>query len=186
MAYLHLVSAIEVASQVVIFDYDQLLDDEARQMLLRLQNIREAQESAKDDCIAVETFLRSKLLRQVRRRFVETVVIHLDDGFYLTAADGTTLGCFTPETIRQNVAAAYDLRSRYLHRGRTFSSYVITAWSGRGEIPIGRLQAEDAEFSKIISRAPTIVGMERIVRYMLLKLGSRNGGVALNSEGHDA
>jgi hypothetical protein len=184
-AYLHLVSAIEVASHVVDFDHDQLLDNEARQMLLKLQNIREAHGSAKDDCIAVETFLRSRL-KQVKRRFVETVLMHLDDGFYLTAEDGTTLGSFTPETIRQNVAAAYDLRSRYLHRGERFGKYVTTTWAGRGEIPFGRLQAEDAEFSRIVSRAPTIAGMERIVRYVLLKLGSRNGGVVLNDEGHDA
>jgi hypothetical protein len=183
-AYLHLVSAVEVASHVVDFDHDQLLDNDARQMLSKLHKIREAHGSAKDDCIAVETFLRSRL-KQVKRSFVETVLMHLDEGFYLTAEDGTTLGCFTPETIRQNIAAAYDLRSRYLHRGERFGSYVTTAWAGRGEIPIGRLQAEDAEFSRIVSRAPTIAGMERTVRYVLLKLGSRNGGVVLN-EGYNA
>ncbi len=184
-AYLHLVSAIEVASHVVAFDHDQLLDNETRQMLLKLQKIREAHGSAQEDCMAVETFLRSRL-KQVKRIFVETVLMHLDAGFYLTAEDGTTWGCFTPETIRQNVAGAYDLRSRYLHRGERFGRYVTTAWAGRGEIPIGRLQAEDAEFSRVVSRAPTIAGMERIVRYVLLKLGYRNGGVVLNDEGHDA
>jgi hypothetical protein len=89
VAYLHLVSAIEVASQLVDFQHDQLLDEEARRMFLKLQNIQEAHGSAKDDCIAVETFLRSKL-RQVKRRFVETVLMHLDNGFYLTGEDGTT------------------------------------------------------------------------------------------------
>jgi hypothetical protein len=185
VAYLHLVSAIEVAAHLTDFDCDQLLDEEARQALFKLQNIREVHESSKEACIAVETFLRRRL-KQVKRSFVETVLMHLDDGFYLTGEDGTTLYCFTPETIRQNVAAAYDLRSRYLHRGEPFGSYVTTAWPGRGEIPIGRLQAKNAEFSKIVSRAPTIAGMERIVRYMLLKLGSENGGVVLDDEGHDA
>lgn len=70
------------------------------------------------------------------------------------------------ESFRSAIAAAYDLRSRYVHTGVPFGGW-ISFW--QNEVQIGRPVVEDKELGKILALAPTFTGLERVIRYCILR-----------------
>ena len=77
----------------------------------------------------------------------------------------------------KSMASAYDLRSRYVHTGVPFGSWISLAMSGdNNEIQVGApIVKEDKELGKLIGHAPTFVGLERVTRYVLLRFAEKHG-----------
>lgn len=73
--------------------------------------------------------------------------------------------------IERNIGAAYDLRSRYLHDSiPPFGGWVRTHYGpGREDVGHGRAVHDDKAFAKLIGRAPKLDGLERLIRYCVLK-----------------
>lgn len=82
------------------------------------------------------------------------------------------------QDIEQAMKAAYDLRSRYVHTGVHFGSWVRS--DPQLEQIAGSPLVDDEEFKKILMRAPNLTGLERVMRYSLLKI-AQNAGADLAS-----
>jgi hypothetical protein len=64
-------------------------------------------------------------------------------------------------SFRERLAAAYDLRSKYVHTGKPFSNW-ISQETNRYETQLGQPRTGDIEFDKLLARAPTYLGLERL------------------------
>lgn len=168
VAYLHLITAGEILSSAFDFEQSDILDSQAKSFLSRIRD-------ASSDGPELASLVSTRLL-QVKRRFVQAILRLVDPGFFARSEASTSFGRFREETFTNVIAAAYDLRSRYVHTGIPFGRWI---WHGAGgsnnEVQEGRPVVSDADFGKILAKAPTYVGLERVVRYSLLRFAETQG-----------
>lgn len=174
VAYLHLITAGEILSGRGLFEYtkeERLAPDDVN-LLRRL-------ETCLDDGREIAKQLSGRLLG-IRRTFVRSLVSLLDDAFYTNAEREGTSRSFVPGNIESRVGAAYDLRSKYVHTGAPFGRWVAPR-RGRGDVQLGAPRVGDRELGRILRRAPTFGGLERLIRYCLLKYMKSKGMLAMSS-----
>jgi hypothetical protein len=70
--------------------------------------------------------------------------------------------------IAKQIEGGDEVGSLYVHTGQTFGGWVEPCGSN-WEVPIGKPIIEDKELVKILVRSPTLIGMERIIRFCLLR-----------------
>jgi len=170
VSYLHLISAGEILSNFHDFDKLDLLDDTTKEYLA---NIREGLDNGEK----VASHIEGRLLL-VKRRFVETIVGLIDKNFFEKSEAGDGIGSLKVESFRRTISAAYDLRSKYVHTGAPFGNWVALQMGGRNtEIQVGKPVISDKGLSKILEHAPTLIGLERVVRYCLLQFALRHGAL---------
>lgn len=167
VAYLHLISAGEILSNYHDFDKPVLLDDEMKGYLKKIRI-----ELVDGEKIAGR--IEARLLF-IKRRFIETINNFIDPSFFNQSEADWELGQFKPETFRQSVAAAYDLRSKYVHTGTPFGRWISLRLRGNNEVQIAKPVLDDKDFAKVIHRAPTFIGLERLIRYCLIRFAERHG-----------
>ncbi len=97
------------------------------------------------------------------------------DGSFFDRPEATAeRGLLKADSFRDSVAAAYDLRSRYVHTGTPFGN-----WIGPGstyhETQLGLPVTGDKELGRILAKAPTYVGLERVTRHALLRFAQSRG-----------
>lgn len=172
VAYLNLITAGEVLSNAFDYDKDSLLDD---QIILALSKLEESiQDGAK-----IVRMVKGRLL-QVKKRFVRTICDLIDDDFFLHSDVDDEWKALKKDSFEKAVSSAYDLRSKYVHTGVAFGGWIRPLGPGLvTEVQVGTPVVNDKEFEKILTAAPTYVGLERIIRYCLLKYGEMNGAVNL-------
>lgn len=164
VAYLHLITAGEMLSNYHEYEKTTLMDDETKHVLKQIRS--ELQNGNK-----IADFISSRLLL-VKRRFVETIINHVDDSFFNRTESREKYGQFKKETFRNSISAAYDLRSRYVHTGVPFGGW-ISFW--QYEVQFGQPVVEDKGLGKILALAPTFTGLERVIRYCLLRFAELHG-----------
>jgi len=79
--------------------------------------------------------------------------------------------------------AAYDLRSKYVHTGQPFGSWVRPRGQTIEEVQVGRPVVTSADLAKTLADAPTLVGLERVLRYALLRFASEHSLISERSTG---
>jgi len=167
VAYLHLVTAGEILSGFQKHGDDVLLAEETVKALRRIR-----EELPDGDRVAR---LLAGQLRGVKRRFVEAIMGFVDPGFF-ERSEAHEFGKFTEDEFRESVSAAYDLRSRYVHTGQAFGQWVASRVSGENnEVQIGQPVVDDRKLARILQFAPTYVGLERVIRYCLLRFAQSQG-----------
>ena len=169
IAYLHFISAGEILSNFHDFDKLDLLDDTTKEYLA---DIREGLNKGGK----VARHIEGRLLL-IKRRFVQTIVGLVDSSFFERSEAGDDgVGSFKAENFQRSMAAAYDLRSKYVHTGAPFGSWVSLQLGGRNtEVQVGKPVINDKGLSKVLEHAPTLVGLERVIRFCLLQFAVRNG-----------
>jgi len=168
VSYLHLISAGEILSNFHDFDKLDLLDDTTKEYLASIRK-------SLDNGEKVASHIEGRLLL-VKRRFVETIVGLVDASFFEKSEAGDGIGSLKAESFRKSISAAYDLRSKYVHTGAPFGNWVTSQMGGRNkEVQVGKPVISDKDLSKILEYAPTLVGLERVVRYCLLQFALRHG-----------
>ncbi len=105
-------------------------------------------------------------LRGIRRSFVTTLTTLLDSDFF-DSQDDPPFHNLNVEGIGKAIGSAYDLRSVYLHSGAPFGNAVTTGYP-YSFIP-GELKQGNRKLRKATKHAPTFVGMERVIRYAILR-----------------
>jgi hypothetical protein len=167
VAYLHLITAGEILSSFFPYEKDELLDAETKHYLDQVG-------SGMADGPRIARFFSGKL-HLVKRRFVETIV-RLTEGvnFFDRSESSQQYASLKSETFRESVAAAYDLRSTYVHTGVPFGQWVSENHCNN-EVQIGKPLLGDTETEKILFRAPTYIGLERIIRHSLLRFAQMKG-----------
>jgi hypothetical protein len=158
VAFLNLVTAGEVLSSGFAFTDDELFDDETRNVLntIKVQAGQDIHDRVKGR------------MYQVRRKFRLTLSRLLNDDFFSGAESQDKWCILTKEKIESRINAAYDLRSRYLHTGARFGGW-IQPTAHLWEVAVGQPVVEPADWKKILSTTPTFIGLERLIRFALLR-----------------
>jgi hypothetical protein len=165
-AFLHFITCGEILSNFREYEDRELLDTK---MLHDLKRIA----SNMDGGDKIANRIRGRLF-QVRRKFVLTVTPLLSDAFYQGHESTEAFCALKAEDIDRRVKAAYDLRSLYVHTGRPFGGWIARTTRYIEEIQLGTPVIEDKKFKKIISDSPTLIGLERIMRFCLLSFIHRH------------
>ena len=159
LSFLALVNAGEVLASALEFSEEEVYDAETRELL--------AEVSEKLGDVKAER-VRQRFF-QIRRRFRVGLGKLVNAAFFAGSESQDDLFKFKPEDFGTRIAAAYDLRSIFLHAGKTFGGWVAPFDHRNAEVSIGTPAYGDAEWKKLISRIPTLVGMERVIRFCLLR-----------------
>ncbi|MFG1279765.1 hypothetical protein [Xanthobacter autotrophicus] len=165
-AYLHLITAGEIVSNLHDVPDEDALDEEARALLDRI-----AKEMS--DGTKVASFLRGRL-RGIKRRFVSVILSMIDDTFFDRREAAEQFGSFRKDDFRKRIAAAYDLRSRFVHSGYPFGGWINLQMT-RFEVQLGKPVVPDKEMAEVLARAPLFSGLERVIRYVLLTFAAELG-----------
>ncbi|MFB0875822.1 hypothetical protein [Sphingobium sp. sgz301303] len=182
VAYLHLITAGEIIANHKPFVEAEHLDEQTR---TALERIEQEMEGGK----ALASQLRGKL-RGIKRRFVSAIASYIDPGFFERTEATDAFSAFRADNFSQRLGAAYDLRSKSVHTGRPFGTWIAARNDG-AEVQHGQpVIEEDKELAKILYRAPTFVGLERVLRYALIgfaqELGAEMSDIGKGgSEGED-
>ncbi len=169
IAFLDLIMCGEILSYFFYYDQDNLLDDNMKQDLIRI-----GEEIDGGDTIVRR--IRSRLF-VVKRRFVKTVLYLLVPYFFQQSEAKESYDRLNQDDISTRIKAAYDLRSRYVHNGVNFGMWIDPKYTSRfnNEVQMGEPVIEDIVLKKILIRSPTLIGMERIMRFCLLRFMHLNG-----------
>lgn len=163
IAYLHLITSAEILASFFEYERDEII---APSILALFKNI---EENMLDGAKVVRQLQGN--FRSIKRCFVESICSLLDDEFFDEQQGFMFL---SKDKIKSSIGAAYDLRSKYVHVGATFGGWVRPNERAE-ELRGGRPVVPDKEFAKILEKAPSFHGLERVVRYCILKVMANNG-----------
>lgn len=166
ISYLHLVNAGEVLSNFKDYNKDELLDETIKDV------INEIDESIEDSDKIIR-IIKSRLY-QVRSKFELTLSNLLSDYFFTNTESKQDNWKLKKKDIGKRLKAAYDLRSEYLHGGLQFGNYTGIVNNNYREIHSGHVVYPDSKIKKVINRAPTFLGLERIIRFSLIRFIHKN------------
>jgi hypothetical protein len=158
LAFLSLVSAGEVLVSGLDFSGDGIYGNDTEELLIE---IKEKLGDVKADKI--------RRIFRVSRKFRIGLSKLVNESFFEGSESQDEFFRFKPDEFDMRMAAAYDLRSNFLHEGKKFGGWVEIMSHINAEVSIGTPAHGDAEWKKLISRIPTLVGMERVIRFCLLR-----------------
>jgi hypothetical protein len=158
LAYVTLVSAVEALLDLRIYDGNELFDE---RRLKDFKAIEEHVPSGKRVVCRIRSSLYS-----IRRKFVIFIKDRLPASYF------SELECpkhmnITPEILEIAVKAAYDIRSKYLHTGDTTGFGNLAFSHENSEIQLGTPAIKDKKLQKMLTNAPTLLGLERLVSTLL-------------------
>ena len=159
LAFLSLVNAGEVLVSGLQFSENETYDRDTQDLLAE---IKEKLGDAKAEKVRDRFF-------QIRRKFRVGLSKLVNESFFEGSESQEEFFKFKPEDFDVRMAAAYDLRSNFLHAGKKFGTWVEIMGHRNTDVSIGTPAYGDAEWKKLISRIPTLVGMERVIRFCLLR-----------------
>lgn len=167
IAYLHLITASEVLANAHHPRNDDLLEEEIKAILESVrQHVPEGKAAA--DKLAAR-------MRQIKRRVRLTIEDLIDECFFQVSQAAPAWARLRTEDFAARIAAAYDLRSLHLHTGVPFGGSISPRGRAHWEVQLGRPVGVDKKLEKALAKAPTYVGLERVIRYCLLRFAQRHG-----------
>lgn len=170
-AYLDLITCGEILSNFYDYQEEELYDFDLRQLMERLVDYHVPEKDL--------SFIKNRLY-QVKRKFFLTLSKLINEPFFDKTESRREDAKFTKENFEKSIKAAYDLRSRYVHTGFQLKDWIeIYAESeyNLSEVQIPGLipNVDDKDLKKTIIRVPTYVGLERVMRFALLRFLHTNG-----------
>jgi hypothetical protein len=120
-------------------------------------------------------------LFQVRRKFAAGLASKLNKGFFARTEAKPSfapIASLKESEIEKRLKAAYDVRSQYVHTGRTFGLTFHSMSDLRNEIQIGKPITGSPKLDKALALAPTFLGLERVIRFGLLRTARDEIGLA--------
>lgn len=165
-SYLSFVTIGEVLAKSYSFPIDDLLDEQLKDVLSEISKKMENSDK-------VVKIIKSRV-RQIKRSYTKTILNLINDNFYMDSEDLRGGFPIKKENVEQCIKASYDLRSYRVHEGMDFEKWVSRAFRGSEVIP-GTPICENKSLSKALSVAPTLSGIERMMRYALLSYMQKTG-----------
>jgi hypothetical protein len=161
IAFFHFVVALEmIASQLTPPD-DELYDGQALKDLAII---------GKRVGRSVEARVRGRYF-QLKRRAIFAAK-RLVNGRFFETSEAEGVFRLTEARLEAAVAAAYDLRSNFAHTGAAFGNWFGQSIGGAtSEMMAGVPVLPDGQqdLATTIAKTPTFVGLERLVRFVLLR-----------------
>ncbi|MEH2254289.1 hypothetical protein [Nostoc sp.] len=166
-AYLDLITCGEILSNFYDYTDNELYDEKLKKIFIRLACMGE-ESDIKD--------LKSRLY-QVRKKFNLTLKSLLNKKFFSKTESNDESVKLQEECIEINIKAAYDIRSKYVHTGQSFKPYIEQMYRSINEVGVPGLEpnVDDKDLKKVLKRIPTYIGLERIIRFALLRFLHTNG-----------
>ena len=161
VAFFHLIAAIEMLAAGMDFAEAQIFDTETLEIL---KCIREGLRDGEH----VEKIVRNRL-RQLRRKVSLCAIELTNDNFFEGSEAKHPAERLSKEDLFDRIKAAYDLRSRYAHTGADIGGWLNILLAFNEEIQLGQPVMEDRKLARLIGKAPTLAGLERLVRFMTLR-----------------
>lgn len=159
LSYLSFVNAGEVLVSALSFSGKELYDSDTRKLLSHV-----ARKAGGQAARAVR-----KKLFQVRRRFRIGLTRLVAPAFFEGHECSEEWAALKPEDFGMRLNAAYDLRSKFLHSGARFAVWAEQLRHENAEIVPGKPAHGTPEWKELISRIPTLLAVERVMRFCLLK-----------------
>ncbi|MGE7609723.1 hypothetical protein ACQKML_24430 [Peribacillus frigoritolerans] len=169
LAYLDLITCGEIISNFNEEKYtdSQLYDEDLLNNFIKISEIDGGDRIVRD---------LKKRLYQVKRKFVFSLSELLNDNFFnLSEVKEGIAPQINKENINNLLKSAYDLRSQYVHAGAEFGVYITPFSDHNNEVLMATPRGFDEKVNKILSKSPTFCGLERIIRFCLLRLIHKNG-----------
>jgi len=167
IAYLNLITAGEVLSNYFNYEDDYLFDDQMKEIISEIEH---SLENGKKKANVIKS-----CLLQIKRRFTETIHRLMNNYFFSHSECAQENGSLKRVDFKNRIKAAYDLRSKYVHTGISFGNWIALEIAKNNEVPVGGAAVNDREFEKILNTSPTYYGLERVIRYCLLRFIHLNG-----------
>jgi len=161
VAFFHLIVSMEMLANAVEMTDEQMFGGDNLELLEKIRTqvgVNEAKEV-------------QKRFRQLRRRVAASAEILTNRHYFQGSEARHDFGRITEGDLSRRVKAAYDLRSKYAHGGARFGSWLQIFSGLEEEIQHGVPVIKDKELKKLITDAPTLIGLERLVRFMILRFG---------------
>lgn len=174
--YARALRAFESDPEVAFFDFIVALEIIASQIDVPYKDLYDVQ--ARKDLKAIENALGSKLASRVRQRYFQLSrrIVYaaknlVNDTFFEGCRAEPQCYCLTRDNIGTCVKAAYELRSKYAHRGMPFGIWLDIIVIPQAEIQVGQPVLSDSyrKWQKILANIPTFSGLERLVRFIILR-----------------
>ncbi|HPR22637.1 MAG TPA: hypothetical protein PK991_08050 [Candidatus Sabulitectum sp.] len=157
-AYLLFVTVGEILAETCHLSTEELLDSAAQEVIEYLRTIEAPQN--------VLGIVKGKC-HQIKSKYVVTMLRLIKDSFFIEDEDSEKWFRLTPVNLEDSLKASYDLRSKWLHKGMKFKGVLTYAGRGWEKLP-GDPSLCKTEYQKLACRAPTLEGMERLMRYAIL------------------
>jgi len=165
-AYLDLITCGEILSSYYEYREEELYDSSLLELFQKLE-----QNNISDKDIS----LIKKRLYQVKRKFVLTLSKLITNTSFFEKTESIVEDArLTVDNFEKSIKSAYDIRSKYVHGG-----FQLLPWIdiyGRREdflsevrIPYIIPDTDDSELKKLLVTVPNYVGLERIIRFALLR-----------------
>jgi len=165
-----------------------LLDEQSKS---DIQNIRKNL----SDGDSIANRITDKLY-QVKAKYTYVLKALLDDQFFSKSQSPDKISALKKDEIEKCIKASYDLRSQYVHSGKDLTNWLSYSNLSKEEVHVGKPVLDNTEIEKTsdaekkkklkenakkfratLEWCPTFAGMERIMRYCLLKFWNENGKV---------
>lgn len=173
LAFLDLITCGEILSNFNTYSDEELFDP-------RLITIFQQIESKIDKGESISSDLKQRLF-QVKRKYTLTICNLLNDYFFTNSESTELFASLSRDKIEQRVKASYDLRSKYVHTGISFGKWLLPHTIMNEEICLGTPVGLSHELTKLIVKTPTFIGMERIMRFCLLRFIHLYAGHTIDS-----
>ncbi|RCW60164.1 hypothetical protein [Halanaerobium] len=160
IAYLNLINSGEVLSNFYNYSENALFDENLKEILRQI-------EEGLDEGSKISKQIKSRLY-QVRSKYSLTLTNLLNEGFFNYEGSNHVFA-LKQKNIQKNIKASYDIRSLYLHEGISFGQHIQHHDNHLNELIIGEPLVEQKRLRKLLKRTPTFIGLERIIRYCLLR-----------------
>ena len=168
LAFLDLITCGEMISSF----YDEQFTDEElydENLLTYFEDVRRLENGR-----AIVNNIKSRLY-QVKRKFTSSILRNLNDEFFANDETVSNVGRITRENSESVIKAGYDLRSLYVHEGLEFGKYITPEQNQNNELVINEPLQLGQRASRTITRSPSFLGLERMIRFCLLSLLNANG-----------
>lgn len=161
-ACLSLITSIECLAGVMKFEADELRDPDLDEHLGRVSRHLPPEEARH-----TVSYFESRMFR-VARRFRATLSRFVDDAFFQRHDEGVEKWSWLPQAkFQKAMSKAYDLRSKFLHEGSSALSEHLKM-AGRTGWETSPVRDRHLTLDQDTG-LPTLLFMERVVRYVLLR-----------------
>lgn len=154
IAFLHLVECGEILSNSAEFKFSdsELYEEEDIEMF-------HAIEKGIEDGEKYVRIIKDKYFH-IKKKYTRAIIALLGEAF-----EKRQLINRNNLTFEQRIRASYDLRSKYVHTGCRFRDYITFP----SDVQYGNPNTGYGELDKYLYKSPTYVGLERIIRFALLR-----------------